>query len=177
MAASTSSHVTIVCPPGDFPTTWLPAPLRPAYHVESADPGIYPFLLVTQTLITQPRGWEGIIPSLQEAYGLQTNMKWSSWVEINPHAAESLGLKNGDLVWVESSVGRVQVPIRLYEGIWPNAVYMPFGQGHRTLVKWGRGSESNLVIGANPNQLLVAGTEPLGGLVALSPTRVRIYKA
>lgn len=137
----------------------------------------YPYLLVTQVLITQPRGWEGIIPSLQEAYGLQTNAKWSSWVEINPRAAESLGVKDGDLVWVESPVGRVQVPVRLYEGIWPNAVYIPPGQGHRTLVKWGRGSEANVVVGANPVQLLIAGTEPPGGLAASSPTRVRIYKA
>ncbi|UCC89609.1 MAG: molybdopterin-dependent oxidoreductase [Anaerolineales bacterium] len=144
---------------------------------ESADIGAYPFLLVTQTLITQPRSWEGIVPSLQEAYGLQTNMKWSSWVEVNPRAAEALGVKNGDLVWVESAVGRLKAPVRLYEGIWPNAVYMPPGQGHRTLVKWGRDSEVSVVIGANANKLLVADTEPLGGLAALSPTRVRIYKA
>jgi len=137
----------------------------------------YPYLLVTQVLITQPRGWEGIVPSLQEAYGLQTNAKWSSWVEINPRAAETLAVKDGDLVWVESPVGRVQVPVRLYEGIWPNAVYIPPGQGHRTLVKWGRGSEANVVVGANPAQLLIAGTEPPGGLAASSPTRVRIYRA
>lgn len=144
---------------------------------DSGDAGAYPFLLVTQTLITQPRGWQGIIPSLQEAYGLQTNMKWSSWVEINPLAAEALAVKNGDLVWVESPVGRAKVPVRLYAGIWPNAVYIPPGQGHRTLVKWGRDSDANVVIGANPNQLLVAGTERLAGLAAVSPTRVRIYKA
>jgi molybdopterin-containing oxidoreductase family iron-sulfur binding subunit len=114
---------------------------------------------------------------MQESYGLQTDMKWSSWVEINPRAAESLGVEDGDLVWVESSAGRVKVPVRLFEGIWPNAVYMPPGQGHRTLVKWGRGSETNLVVGANPNRLLVTGTEPPGGVAATSPTRVRIYKA
>jgi len=140
------------------------------------DSETYPYLLVTQMLITQPRGWEGIVPSLQEAYGLQTNTKWSSWVEINPRAAELLDIEDGDLVWVESPVGRVQVPVRLYEGIWPNAVYIPPGQGHRTLVKWGRGSDANLVVGANPVQLLIADTEPPGGLAASSPTRVRIYK-
>lgn len=144
---------------------------------DAGDTVTYPFLLVTQTLITQPRGWEGIVPSLQEAYGLQTNMKWSSWVEVNPRAAESLNVEDGDMVWVESITGRVKVPIRLYEGLWPNAVYMPPGQGHRTLVKWGRGSEKNVVVGANPNQLLVAGTGPRGGVAAISPTRVRIYKA
>ncbi|MEW5956602.1 MAG: molybdopterin dinucleotide binding domain-containing protein, partial [Chloroflexota bacterium] len=145
--------------------------------VAGGDPVTYPYLLVSQTLITQPRGWEGIIPTLQESYGLQTHMKWSSWVEINPVAAESLGVKNGDLVWVESLAGRVQAPVRLFEGIWPNAVYMPPGQGHRTLVKWGRDSQSNMVVGVNPNQLLTAGTEAPAGLGITPPTRVRIYKA
>jgi anaerobic selenocysteine-containing dehydrogenase len=137
----------------------------------------YPFLLVSQTLITQPRTWQGIIPSLQECYGLQTSMKWSSWVEINPLSAQELGVSNGDLVWVESPAGRVKVPVRLYPGLWPNAVYMPPGQGHRTLVKWGRDSEANFVVGANPNQVLVPGTERLDGMAAASPTRVRIYRA
>jgi anaerobic selenocysteine-containing dehydrogenase len=144
---------------------------------ERGDAEAYPYLLVTQVLITEPRGWEGIVPSLQEAYGLQTNMKWSSWVEINPRAAEALEVKNGDQVWVESPVGRVKVLVRLYEGIWPNAVYIPPGQGHHTLVKWGRGSKANVVVGANPSRLLLAGTEPPGGLAAANPTRVRIYKA
>ncbi|GAB4545970.1 MAG: hypothetical protein Kow0063_40180 [Anaerolineae bacterium] len=165
--AALSSPQDLDCLPHfELPTTF-----------EGGDPETYPYLLVTQTLITQPRGWQGIVPTLQEAYGLQTHMKWSSWVEINPRAAESLGVKNGELVWVESPLGRVQVPVRIYEGIWPNAVYMPPGQGHRTLVRWGRGSESNLVVGANPIQLLLSGTEPPGGLPASSPTRVRIYKA
>lgn len=143
----------------------------------SAEAAEYPFLLVTQQLITQPRTWDGIIPTLQESFGLQANMKWSSWVEINPRAAQMLEVQDGDLVWVESAAGRVQAPVRLFEGIWPNAVYLPPGQGHRTLVKWGRNSQTNMVVGVNPNQLLVSGTEPLNGLATFNPTRVRIYKA
>jgi hypothetical protein len=40
-------------------------------------------------LITQSQSWQGILPTLQESLGLQGNVKWSSWVEINPRAAES----------------------------------------------------------------------------------------
>jgi anaerobic selenocysteine-containing dehydrogenase len=137
----------------------------------------YPFLLLTQDLITQSQYWQGIVPTLQECYGLQMNVKWSSWVEINPRAAEALGVKDGDLVWVESPAGRMQVPVRFYEGLWPDAVYMPPGQGRRTWVKWGHGAASNIVIGANPNQLSTAKTEPLVGMAIVNPTRVRIYKA
>jgi anaerobic selenocysteine-containing dehydrogenase len=167
-AAMASPNDLDCLPHFDLPTTM---------SGEGGDAVAYPFLLVTQALITQPRTWQGIVPSLQECYGLQTNMKWSSWVEINPLAAGELGVENGDLVWVESPVGRVKVPVRLYQGLWPNAVYMPPGQGHRTLVKWGRGSQANIVVGANPNQVLVSGTEPLDGVAAVSPTQVRIYKA
>jgi anaerobic selenocysteine-containing dehydrogenase len=149
----------------------------PASMAGGGDPATYPYLLVTQTLITQPRTWQGVIPTLQECYGLQANMKWTSWVEISPLAAAELGVENGDPVWVESPVGRVQVPVRVYAGLWPNAVYMPPGQGHRTLVQWGRGSQANTVVGANPNLLLASATEPLDGVAAVSPTRVRIYRA
>jgi anaerobic selenocysteine-containing dehydrogenase len=137
----------------------------------------YPFLLTTQSLITQTDNWQGIVPTLQEAYGLQGNVKWSSWVEINPLAAQALNIKDGDLVWVESPVVRLKVPVRLYEGLWPNAVYMPPGQGHHTLVRWGRNSPNSTQIGANPNQLASMESEPLSGQAVSNPTRVKIYKA
>jgi anaerobic selenocysteine-containing dehydrogenase len=135
--------------------------------VSTADAGVFPFLLVTQGLITQPQGWWGIVPTLQESYGLQTNRKWTSWVEISPRAAEALLVKNGDLVWVESPAGKVRVPVRIYAGLWPNAVYLPPGQGHRTQIQWGRDSAINDVVGVNVNQLRVGD----------SVTRVKIYKA
>jgi anaerobic selenocysteine-containing dehydrogenase len=127
----------------------------------------YPFLLVSQGLITHSRNWQGILPTLQESYGLQSNEKWTSWVEINPRAAKPLGLKSGDLVWVESTAGKVRAVVRLYEGIWPNAIYLPPGQGHRTLTRWGFGSPANTVVGANVNQLV---TENVA-------TRVKVFKA
>lgn len=127
----------------------------------------YPFLLVSQGLITQPRTWQGVLPTLQECYGLQSNMKWKSWIEISPNAAKSLGVASGDHVWVESPTGKVQAVVRVYPGLWPNAVYLPPGLGHRTLVRWGRGSPSNLVVGANVNQLATGN----------GVTRVKVYKA
>lgn len=126
----------------------------------------YPFLLVTQGLITQPRTWWGIVPTLQESYGLQSNMKWTNWVEISPRAAAPLGLADHDLVWVEAPMAKVQARVRLYQGLWPNAVYLPPGLGHRSAVKWGRGSAAPLVVGENVNRLLASD----------GVTRVKIYK-
>jgi anaerobic selenocysteine-containing dehydrogenase len=133
---------------------------------ETAAAGAYPLLLVAQGLITQPRGWQGIMPTLQECYGLQANMKWRSWVEISPAAARSLGVANGDPVWVESPAGKVQAIVRIYAGLWPNAIYLPPGLGHRTQTKWGRDSLAPTIIGANVHLL-----QAEDGV-----TRVRIYR-
>ena len=154
----------------------LPHFVVPTTLLEGEQDPRYPYLLVSQNLITQTQAWQGIIPTMQETYGLQNYVKWTSWVEINPRAAAELGIKNGDPVWVESPHGRVQAVARLYQGIWPNAVFMPAGQGHHTLVKWGRNAPEKMQVGANPNQLAVAGTEPVSGQAVYNPVRVKIYK-
>ena len=148
----------------------------PATLLDStADSLEYPFLLVTQPLITQSAQWQGIVPTLQESYGLQGYVKWDSWVEVGQKAAEALGLENGQRVWVESPLNRVQAVVRIYAGIWPNAVFLPPGMGHHTFVRWGRKSAENSVVGSNPNALTEFASESLTGLAVAGPTRVRIY--
>jgi anaerobic selenocysteine-containing dehydrogenase len=151
----------------------LPATLED----DSQGAGEYPFLLVTQSVITQSQSWNGIVPTLQECYGLQGHVKWSSWVEINPTSAEALHLNDGDMVWVESPLGRLKAPVRLYPGLWPNAIFLPYGQGHWTNVRWGRNSPEQMEVGVNPNQLLLSGSEPLNGQAITNPIRVKIYRA
>jgi anaerobic selenocysteine-containing dehydrogenase len=143
----------------------------------TADALEYPFLLVTQSLITQSQQWQGIIPTLQECYGLQGYVKWDSWVEIGQKAADALGLQAGDRVRVEAPSGYVEAVARVRAGLWPNAVYLPPGQGHHTLIRWGRYADDNLVVGANPNKLIDFTSEPLTGLAVSNPTRVRITRA
>lgn len=151
----------------------IPATLTDS-TTESLD---YPFLLVTQPILTQSAQWQGIIPTLQECIGLQGYVKWDSWVEIGQKAAAALELQNGDRVWIESKMGRVQAAVRVRAGIWPNAVFLPPGQGHHTFVRWGRHADDALVVGANPNALTGFSTEPLSGLAVCGPTRVRISRA
>lgn len=138
----------------------------------------WPFLLISQELMTQPWGWEGTLPSLQEIYSLNNMGRWGSWVDINPGAAESLGIADGDEVWVESAHDRVKARAHLFEGIWPNAVHLPWGQGHATTIAWGRQKANGAQTpGANACRLMGAGSEPLSGLAATGPTRVRVYRA
>lgn len=138
----------------------------------------YPFLLVTQPLITQSQQWQGIVPTLQECYGLQGYVKWDSWVEVGQKAAEALGLRDNDRVRIEApSDRRVEAVVRIRAGLWPNAVFLPPGQGHHTLVEWESRSKGNMVVGANPNTLIEYASEPLSGLAVCGPTRVRITRA
>jgi anaerobic selenocysteine-containing dehydrogenase len=137
----------------------------------------YPFLLTSQETMTHARDWTGVVPTLQETYGLQVDTRWESWAEIHPKAAANLGIGNGDWVWVESEAGKIRVKARLTEGIWPNAINVPYGQGHLSPVQWGREEDTaNRQIGANPYQLANAGTEARSGLAASLPVRVKIYK-
>ncbi|MFZ5911999.1 MAG: molybdopterin-dependent oxidoreductase [Chloroflexota bacterium] len=149
--------------------------IPPTLADSTADALEYPFLLVTQPLLTQSQQWQGIVPTLQESYGLQGHVKWDSWVEVSQKAAEALHLEDGQRVWVESPLDRVQATVRVYAGIWPNAVFLPPGQGHHTFVRWGRKSAEGLVVGANPNTLVEYHSEPLTGLAVAGPARVRIY--
>ncbi|MFZ5920002.1 MAG: molybdopterin-containing oxidoreductase family protein [Chloroflexota bacterium] len=170
------SRELFALPGSDSASACLPHFEVPAALTDSRAEALdYPFLLVTQPLITQSSQWQGIVPTLQECYGLQGNVKWDSWVEIGQKAAEALHLENGQRVWVESPLNRVQAVVRVSAGLWPNAVFLPPGQGHHTFVRWGRKSAEAMVVGANPNALAEITSEPLTGLAVSGPTRVRVY--
>lgn len=147
----------------------------PAALDESSAPAQeYPYLLISQPLITQSPNWQGVLPTLQEAVGLQGHVRWESWIEINPATAKALGVEDGQVVTVESPSGQAQAPVRLQPGLWPNAVFMPAGMGHHTLTQWGRRSPRQSVVGANPAQLAVSASEPLSGQAVTGPVRVKI---
>jgi anaerobic selenocysteine-containing dehydrogenase len=137
----------------------------------------YPFVLVSQETMTQARGWSGVVPTLQEVYGLQTSARWESWVEIHPLAAEQLHINQDDLVWVESAAGKIRVRAKITEGIWHNAVNVPCGQGVFSAAQWGReSSTAKMRHGANVSELLASGSEKNSGVAASLPTRVKIFK-
>ena len=151
----------------------LPHFITPA-QTANAD---YPFVLISQETMTRARGWSGVVPTLQEVYGLQMSARWESWVEIHPLAAEQLHIKQDDLVWVESAAGKMRVRAKITEGIWHNAVNVPCGQGLFSAAQWGReASTAKMRHGANVSELLASGSEKNSGVAASLPTRVKVYK-
>ena len=76
----------------------------------------------------------------------------------------------GDMVEIESPYGKILSPVFVYEGIRPDTVAMPIGQGH-TL--YGRYAEK---VGANPLEILPPTADKKTEVYALNSTRVRIIK-
>jgi len=131
----------------------------------------YPFHLIPYVPITAAEGRGANQPFLQEIYGPHLKERWNSWIEINPETGKAMGIKDGDLIWVESPVRKLKGKARLFPGTNPKCIHIPYGQGHRAYGRWAKGR------GINPNDLLVREYDYLGGFASYFSTRVKIYKA
>ena len=110
------------------------------------------------------------LPWLQEMPDVMTTAMWSSWVEVNPKTAAQLRIAPGDLVEVSSQHGSVRAPAILSQGIAPDLIAMPVGQGHE---KFGRFASGR---GANPLSILAPITERETGALAWAATRVKLAR-
>jgi anaerobic selenocysteine-containing dehydrogenase len=97
-------------------------------------------------------------PWLQELADPTTTVMWNTWVEINPKAAEELGVEDDDVVRIVSEAGTVEASVYLYPGIRPDTIAMPFGQGHTAYGSYAQGR------GVNPADLLGANFNEAGDL-------------
>ena len=128
----------------------------------------YPFILQPYLSLSIHDGSGANLPWMQELPDPLTSVVYGSWLEINPATAEELGLRDGDLVEVESPVGTVSVPVLTFPAIMPNVVAMPVGQGHTEYGRYASGR------GANPIEILAPQVEPETGSLAWNATRVRL---
>jgi molybdopterin-containing oxidoreductase family iron-sulfur binding subunit len=128
----------------------------------------YPFVLHPYLSTAMNDGRGANLPWMQEMPDPNTSVVWGSWVEINPVTAGELGLKEGDLVAVESPNGQITVPVFLYPGIRPDVIAIPIGQGHR---EYGRFASNR---GVNPLQILAPQLESKTGSLAWAATRVKL---
>lgn len=131
----------------------------------------FPLFLNTYKTMTHAEGRGANQPWLQEIYGLQLRMKWEPWVEINPQTAQRLGIADGDRVWLETPLGRIQATAKVFIGAMPQVINMPYGFGHTAYGRWASDR------GANPNDIIGSHSDPLSGVTAWSSTRVKVYKA
>jgi anaerobic selenocysteine-containing dehydrogenase len=133
------------------------------------DAGQYPYHLV---LFEHPHighGEAAHIPWLASLPDPITSAVWRTWVEVNPRVAREQGLQEGDIVAIESTQGRVEVPVYVSPAAAPNVLAMPMGWGHKEMGRWAKGR------GVNPLSLLGRLADETGA-PAYAATRVRMSK-
>ena len=137
----------------------------------AGDEETFPLLLNVVTLMSLgPYSQAANLPSLQEISGMTVNMRWDSWVEMNPETAHELGLEDGDRVWVESPFGYLKTTLKLVPALRPDVVNLPHNQGHSAVGRFAKDR------GVNGLEILNPATEPFSGLAAFTNTRVRVTK-
>jgi thiosulfate reductase/polysulfide reductase chain A len=123
----------------------------------------YPFYLVNwkEALHTHSRTMNN--RWLMEFHG--ENELW-----INKSKAQSLGIADGALVWVENAYAKKQAKARVTERIRPDVVGMIHGFGH-----WGLGPIAKGK-GTNDTQFIPGRADKISGMAAHKDGAVRVYK-
>ncbi len=132
--------------------------------------GEYPFHFLPYATQQFYDGRHANLPWMQELPEVLSTGMWGTWVEINPRAAATLQIEQGDLVEVASPQGKVRAPALLSPGIAPDVIAIPVGQGHEEYGRYASGR------GANPITILAPQAEPTTGALAWAGTRVSIAK-
>jgi anaerobic selenocysteine-containing dehydrogenase len=143
-------------------------------HYEEArflgDSQDFPLVLLTyQPLLNIENGSQNY-PWAQEIYLVLHGVGWTNFAEINAETAHTLGIGDGDMVWVESPFNRFKVKARVIEGIHPKVVAVATGQGHYADGEWQQG------LGVNPNMIIGVDYDQLSGQSAFFNTRVKVYR-
>lgn len=115
-------------------------------------------------------GYGAHLPYLLTATAPIHRVWWHSCVEINPEEARHRGIRDGDRVVLESSVGRIAARAKLYEGVPPDAVAIAFGMGA------GAGSGLERGAGVNPGELLTYHPEGPEGIALWGVEKVRVVR-
>jgi anaerobic selenocysteine-containing dehydrogenase len=150
--------------PVGFPSG--PLPVAPPTF-EGAEES-FPFYLYPYPNLALSDGRGANLPWLQEVPDPMTTARWSSWIEINPQTAASMGVEDNQVVRVVSPHGEIEAIVVVYPGIRPDVIAVPVGQGHSDFGRYARER------GANPLTLLAPLVDPESGGLSWGATRVRM---
>jgi anaerobic selenocysteine-containing dehydrogenase len=139
-------------------------------YVPEDQGGNFPLLLAPMEqfkLVTSHIGNAPYLTKLAEDTTLKSN---DLVVEIHPHTAEGLHLHEGDMAWLSTPKGRIQVRVHLFDGARPDVVYAPIGLGHRGFGYYLRNK------GSNPMEIMETTTDPLSGQALWWGTKANLTK-
>ena len=154
------------------PATVRPGALpAPSEAIFAGAPGDFPMHLIPFPSQSMGAGEGAHLPWLQATPDPLTTVVWGTWVEMNPKEAREMGLRENDVVRLESSTGRsIEVQVYLHPATPPGIVSAPMGQGHQQYGRYAQGR------GANVLSILAPETVKETGALAWAATRVRVVK-
>ena len=119
-------------------------------------------------------GYNGHLPWLQAAPDPLSTVTWQTWVELNDGTAKRLGVKEGDIVRIESSKDSIRAVVYPTPAVPPDVVSVPFGQGRRHGSEYATGRPGT----ESSNVMDILGTTQVRdtGSLAWAGTRVRLSK-
>ncbi len=129
----------------------------------------YPFWILSTKSGQQPWGLTMCLPQVHE---LTKQIMGHEAIQMNKKAAQKLGIKDGDEIWVESPYRRMKGKVMLREGIRPDCLLSTGTYGH-----WITPVAKDLGV-PNPNEIEPSLLETLsvGGSVN-EKIKVKVYKA
>jgi anaerobic selenocysteine-containing dehydrogenase len=133
-------------------------------------PQEYPFHLIVFSHNTLDDGRGAHLPWLAAAPDPVTTVVWRTWVEVNPGVATALGVREGELVRVETPLGALELPAYLNPAAAPDVLSIPMGWGHTHYGRWA-GQR-----GANPMEVLAPLIDQTTGALAYAATRARLTR-
>ncbi len=149
---------------------YTPLPTWRTPTIEQSPPE-YDLYLISFKMIEFKQSRASQIPLLSELAREQ-----ALW--INPETARKKGIREGDLVWVESynvvtgETRRLKVPVHFYKGLRPDVVGLPHHYGEVARHPWAKGQ------GPTPNELYFTGEGYVGCTADQSfQVKVKVWKA
>jgi anaerobic selenocysteine-containing dehydrogenase len=130
----------------------------------------YPLLMIPYEMVNLASGWIPNPPFLNKTLFDHQLLKNDSFAEVNPKTAAEYDLKQGDSIMIKSPRGEVRARVNIFEGAMPGIVYLPLGLGHTAYDEFLQGK------GANPNDIIHAGKDPLNGQPVWWNTPVKLVK-
>ncbi|MBI4298950.1 MAG: molybdopterin-dependent oxidoreductase [Chloroflexi bacterium] len=133
--------------------------------------GEYPFHLLPFQHPTLTDGRGAHLPWLQATPDPLTSTVWHTWIEINTVKAEEMGIKEGDVIAVESPHGTIEALAYPSRAVSPEVVCIPIGQGHTYFGRYAERRGSNVFAILAPEK-----NDKETGALAWAATKVRLTK-
>ena len=144
----------------------LPDPSEATFAGDSS----FPMHLIPFPSQSMGSGEGAHLPWLQGTPDPLSTAVWSTWVEVNAKEAREMGLREGDVVEVESTVGKMEALVYPHPATPPGIVGVPLAQGHEQSGRYAQGR------GANVFSIIAPETAKETGALAWGATRVRLNK-